>query len=104
MRYILASALQGRDGDEDLIAALAADFRPGVWGHRVLLRNGEPFAELEAVQGGDISAVLEHCRELPLAETCGSLESFVSDPVWANLKSSIAQDAVGPESDEWAFS
>jgi hypothetical protein len=104
MRYVLASTLQGRRGDGDLIAALAADFRPGVWGHRVLLREGETFAELEALQGGDVSAVLDQCREMPLTDACGSLESFVSDPVWANLKTSMAQGAVSPERDEWGFS
>jgi hypothetical protein len=104
MRYVLGSALRGKGGEGDLIGALAADFRPGVWGHRVLLREGEPFSKLEALQGGDFSAVLDQCRELPLAEACGSLESFVTDPVWANLKTSIAQGAVNPESEEWAFS
>jgi hypothetical protein len=104
MRYVLASALQDRSGDSDLIAQLAADFRPGVWGHRVLLREVEPFAELEALQRGDISAVLDQCRELPLTEACGSLESFASDPVWANLKTALARGAVRLDSHEWDFS
>jgi len=104
MRYVLASALRAQGRDSSLLSALQGDFRPGVWGHRVFLRPGEPFAELEALQGGDISALLDQCHEMPLTEACGSLESFVSDPVWANLRTSIAQGAVSPESDEWAFS
>jgi hypothetical protein len=104
MRYVLASTLRAKGGNSDLLAALEGDFRPGVWGHRVLLRESEPFSELRSLRGGDVSSLLDRYRNLPLAEACGSLDSFVSDPAWVDLKTAIGQDAVSRQSEEWTFS
>ncbi|MBB3917195.1 hypothetical protein [Rhizobium fabae] len=56
---------------------IAADRKPGICGHRVLLEDAEPFSELDMLGPGNIMAVLRKYGSLPLEEACGALDSFV---------------------------
>jgi hypothetical protein len=104
MRYVLGSALRATGVDPTLLATIATDVRPGVWGHRVLLANTDPFFELESLQERDISVALEKYRNLSLEDSCGTLESFVTDSIWADLKVSIGNGDVSTNDREWEFS
>jgi hypothetical protein len=73
MRYVLGSALRASGADPTLLATIAADVKPGVWGHRVLLANPEPFSELESLRGRGISVALEKYRNRSLEDSCGTL-------------------------------
>lgn len=104
MRYAFCHALTTSAEDRNLRSIIAADSRPGVWGHRVLQANAEPFSELEALGEEGIRAVLSRYGRLPLDEACGSLESFVGDPLWVDLKVANVNGIVSIEDREWAFS
>ncbi|MBX5154006.1 hypothetical protein HJB78_23990 [Rhizobium lentis] len=103
MRYVFCHAL-ATSGDFELRTAIAADRKPGIWGHRVLLADAEPFSELEMLGPGNIQAVLRKYGSLPLEEACGALESFVGDPLWANFKTRHDEGLVDVSDPEWAFS
>ncbi|NTI30509.1 hypothetical protein [Rhizobium rhizogenes] len=104
MRYVLCRALEANGSDSDLLSTIAADTKPGMWGHRVLLADTEPFSELESLRRGDISVVLERYRALSLEEACGALESFATDPMWVHLKDGMMNRGISPKSPEWSFS
>lgn len=101
MRYVLATALE-RLGERDLLNALGADIRPGVWGHRVLKpSDGYPFLEIE--KSGSVLDLLSNYGEQPLAQACGDLASFTSDPVWAELSTCIGNGTIHSRSPEWQW-
>lgn len=101
MRYVVAHALD-RLEERDLLKALSADARPGVWGHRVLKPNdGYPFLETETSRS--ILDLLTYYGEQSLAQACGDLASFTSDPIWAELSTSIANGTVHAKSPEWRW-
>ncbi|WP_245296791.1 hypothetical protein [Rhizobium bangladeshense] len=102
MRYAFCRGL-ARSDDRELRETIADDRKPCVWGHRVLLTNAEPFAELDTLGPINIQAVLGNYGGLSLEEACGTLESFVSDPLWANLKVRHDQGALTLNDPEWAF-
>ncbi|NTH65933.1 hypothetical protein G6L33_18920 [Agrobacterium rhizogenes] len=104
MRYVLCQALEANGADSDLLSTIAADTKPGMWGHRVLLADTEPFSELESLRGGDISVVLEKYRALSLEAACGTLESFATDQMWVHLKDGMVNEGISPKSPEWSFS
>lgn len=103
MRYAFCRALL-MCGDGELRATIAADRKPGVWGHRVLLDSAQPFAELDMLGPGKIQTTLRKYGSLSLEESCGTLESFVGDPLWACLKARHSEGSVGVNDPEWAFS
>lgn len=104
MRYAFCRALGASAEDRDLHLAIARDKRPGIWGHRVLLASAEPFSELEALGDEGISEVLLRYGRLSLEEACGSLEGFVGDPLWADIKAGEWAKAGSVDDREWAFS
>ncbi len=103
MRNVFWRAL-AINGHRELWATMAADRKPGIWGHRVLLKNAEPFSELDMLGSGNIQAALSKYGSLSLEEACGTLESFVGDPLWAHLKARHDEGSVGANDPEWAFS
>ncbi len=103
MRYAVCRAL-AMNGDRELGAVIGADRRSSVWGHRALLANAEPFAELDMVGPRSIQSALRKYRQLSLEEACGTLESFVGDPLWANLKARHSEGAISVNDTELAFS
>ncbi|WP_199194906.1 hypothetical protein [Phyllobacterium phragmitis] len=101
MRYVVANALE-RLEERDLLKALRADARPGVWGHRVLKpSDGYPLLEIETSRS--ILDLLTNYSEQSLAQACGDLASFTSDPIWAELSTCIANGAVHAQSPEWRW-
>ncbi|ANL76424.1 hypothetical protein AMC83_PE01017 (plasmid) [Rhizobium phaseoli] len=103
MRYLFCRSL-AMSGDCELRATIAADRKPGIWGHRVLLDDTEPFSELDMVGPGNIQAMLRKYGSLSLEEACGALESFVGDPLWACFKTGHNEGLVSVSDPEWAFS
>ncbi|MGZ9719102.1 hypothetical protein [Rhizobium miluonense] len=103
MRYVFCRGLD-MNRDEELSATIAADQKPGIWGHRVLLEDAEPFSELDMLGSGNIQAALRKYGRLPLEGACGTLESFAGDSLWASLKARHDEGAVGANNPEWAFS
>jgi hypothetical protein len=102
MRYAFCRALT-IGGQCELATTIATDRRPGVWGHRVLLQNAEPFAELNMLGPGSIEPALSKYCSLSLEEACGTLESFVDDPLWAHLRLHHSEGAVSVDDPEWAL-
>jgi hypothetical protein len=68
------------------------------------LADTDTFAELESLRGRGISIALEKRRNRSLEDSCGTLESFVSDPMWADLMAAIADGGVSLNDPEWQFS
>ncbi|RUM20067.1 hypothetical protein EFQ99_30430 [Rhizobium vallis] len=103
MRYVFCRAL-AMTGDCELRTTIAADRKPGIWGHRVLLEDAEPFSELDMLGPRTIQAVLRKYGSLSLDDACGALESFVGDPLWACFKTRHNEGLVSVSDPEWAFS
>jgi hypothetical protein len=101
MRHVVASALE-KSGEQELLNALKTDVLPGLWGHRVLKPDdGYPFLEIE--RNKNLFGLLAHYGDLPLANACGDLASFTSDPVWAALSAHIAGGTAHAQSPEWRW-
>ncbi len=99
MRHLLASALKS-SGDQELLEALRADERPGMWGHRVLRpANGSPFIEIE--ESGSGLGIASRYGAYALDDTAGDLASFTGDPIWAELSAHIKARAIHVASPEW---
>jgi hypothetical protein len=99
MRYLTAIGAQRAD-DTELLAALANDELPGVWGHRVLRPvDGYPFQEIE--EAGGISPLLSRYQGMPLAQASGDLASFTGDPIWAEISEHIRAGTIARSSKEW---
>ncbi|ENN85577.1 hypothetical protein RHSP_06628 [Rhizobium freirei PRF 81] len=103
MRYVFCRGLDMNE-DRELSETIAADRNPGIWGHRVLLENAEPFSELDMLGSGNIRAALRKYGRLSLEGACGTLESFAGDSLWASLKARHNEGAVAVNDPEWAFS
>ncbi|WP_200834990.1 hypothetical protein [Phyllobacterium salinisoli] len=101
MRYIVATALE-KSNERDLLGALDADIRPGLWGHRVV-RPGDGFPLLEIETRGSVQDLLPDYDEQPLVQACGDLASFTTDPIWAELSTCIANGAIHTQSPEWRW-
>jgi hypothetical protein len=99
MRY-LASVGVERSGARGLLKALQKDYRPGLWGHRVLVpAGGDPFQELELA--GGVSPLLAKYAQLSLQEASGDLASFTRDRIWADLSGHISTGVINGGSREW---
>jgi hypothetical protein len=98
MRYLTSIGIQ-QSGDVDLLAAMLADERSGVWGHRVLLRpEPDPLHEMEAA--GGVPTLLSSYADLALSRSSGDLESFTRDRMWSRLASAIANGTADRASNE----
>ncbi|MGO4568709.1 hypothetical protein AB4Z52_27565 [Rhizobium sp. 2YAF20] len=101
MRHLLATALES-SGDRDLLDALRADERPGMWGHRVLRpKDGSPFMEIE--ENGAALELAARYSARSLEDAAGDLVSFTSDPIWAELSAHIGSQAIHPASAQWRW-
>lgn len=103
MRYVFCRSL-AMTGDRELRTTIAADRKPGIWGHRVLLEDAEPFSALDVLGPGNIEAVLRKYGSLSLQQACGALESFVGDPLWVCFKTRHDEGPVDVREPEGAFS
>ncbi|WP_153020320.1 hypothetical protein [Paramesorhizobium deserti] len=101
MRYIVANALE-KLSERDLLNALSGDVCPGVWGHRVL-KPSEAYPLLEIEKNGSVLDLLTNYGEQSLAQACGDLVSFTSDPIWAELSMCIANGTIHAQSPEWRW-
>jgi hypothetical protein len=102
MRFLASIGFE-RSGAHGLLKALQKDYRPGLWGHRVLAPAGDtPFEELE-LKGG-VLPLLTKYAQLPLQEASGDLASFTRDRIWASLSGHISAGLVTRESEEWRWS
>jgi hypothetical protein len=98
MRYLTSNGIQ-QSCDVDLLAAMLADERSGVWGHRVLLRpEPDPLHEMEAA--GGVPTLLSSYADLALSRSSGDLESFTRDRMWSRLASAIANGTADRASNE----
>lgn len=101
MRYLVASALAATN-DRDLLDAMRIDECPGMWGHRVLRpKDSYPFLEIE--ENGDALEVAGRYGGRSLEEASGTLASFTSDSIWAELSTHIRRHAVHSASPEWQW-
>lgn len=101
MRYLIATALDV-SSDRELLDALRADERPGMWGHRVLRpKDGSPFVEIQ--ESGVAMEVADRYGASSLADAAGDLASFTRDPIWAELSAHIGAKAIQPDSAEWQW-
>jgi hypothetical protein len=101
MRHLVATALESL-GDRDLLDALRADERPGMWGHRVLRpKESSPFMEIE--ENGAALEVAARYGAHSLEVAAGDLASFTGDPIWAELSAHIRAEAIHPASAEWQW-
>ncbi|MQB45975.1 hypothetical protein [Rhizobium sp. ICMP 5592] len=101
MRHLVATALEAT-GDRDLLDALRADERPGMWGHRVLRPKDRcPFVEIE--EDGAALEVAGRYGARSLEDAAGDLASFTSDPIWAQLSARIRAEAIHLASAEWKW-
>lgn len=103
MRYAFCSALADRGLDDDLLRSLHHEKRASAWGHRVILDQVEPF-HLLGLADGDVADLLAHYGSMSFDEACGSLSSFIEDPLWSNLSASLAAGAASAMRTPWAFS
>lgn len=101
MRF-LASVGFERSGAHGLLKALQKDYRPGLWGHRVLRPAGDtPLEELELA--GGVSPLLTKYAQLLLQEASGDLASFTRDRIWADLSEHISAGLITRGSREWRW-
>ncbi|NTH22847.1 hypothetical protein G6L73_30755 [Agrobacterium rhizogenes] len=101
MRYLIATALDV-SSDRELLDALRADERPGIWGHRVL-RPTEGYPFLDINENGSALEVAARYGARSLEDAAGDLVSFTSDPIWAELSAHIRAEAIHPASAEWQW-
>ncbi|TGT82246.1 MULTISPECIES: hypothetical protein [unclassified Mesorhizobium] len=104
MRYVICRALETAEMDADLRRAIASDDVPGAWGHRVIECDENPFESIRKGSIGETSKVIDRFGNMPFADACGGLSSFVSDPSWTELGSLLRERAIAPSDPEWAFS
>ncbi|RUU92633.1 hypothetical protein EOB59_06525 [Mesorhizobium sp. M7A.F.Ca.MR.176.00.0.0] len=104
MRYVVCRALEVAGVDEDLRQALATDDVPGAWGHRVIECDDDPLELFLNGRNAAMSDLIDRLSDISLAEACGSMRGFVSDPSWQELHSRLRQGLVTPADEEWAFS
>ncbi len=101
MRHLVAAALDA-SGDRELLDALRADERPGLWGHRVLRpTNGSPFMEIDEDGFGLEIATRYGARTLE--DAAGDLASFTGDPAWAELSTHMRAQAIHTACAEWQW-
>lgn len=99
MRYLASIGFE-RSGAHGLLKALQKDYRPGLWGHRLLVPTGrDPLQELELT--GGVSPLLAKYAQLSLQEASGDLSSITRDPIWAGLSGHISAGVINGQSKEW---
>ncbi|PBC09427.1 hypothetical protein [Mesorhizobium sp. WSM3859] len=103
MRHVVHRALEVAGVAPDLRQALAADDVSGAWGHRVIEGGDDPFERLLNDGPGGAHAVAERLGSAPLAEACGSLKSFVTDPSWLEFHRRLERGTISAADDEWAL-
>ncbi|WP_214476775.1 hypothetical protein [Mesorhizobium sp. dw_380] len=103
MRYVICQALEAADVDEDLRQALAADDVPGAWGHRVIECDDDPFRLFLDGKAGGTSSLIDRFGNIPFAQACGSMSSFVRDPSWQELHNRLRKGVIASTDEEWAF-
>jgi hypothetical protein len=104
MRYTLCCALAKVGADDALLKNLVADARPGAWGHRVINSPAQPFALLRENRMHGLSGLLETYGSVPLQQSCGGMESFTFDPLWADLGRAVTFGEVSTNTGPWVFS
>jgi hypothetical protein len=103
MRYVICQALEAAGVDDDFRQALAADDVPGAWGHRVIECDDDPLEQFLDGRTGGLSDLVDRFGDLPFAEACGSMGSFVTDPSWQELYHRLRRGAVAPTDTEWTL-
>ncbi|TPL46529.1 hypothetical protein [Mesorhizobium sp. B2-4-6] len=104
MRHVVHRALGAAGIASDLRQALATDDVSGAWGHRVIECADDPCKRFLTSPTGGADVVVERLGATPLAEACGSLTSFVTDPSWLDLHRRLGQGMITAADDEWALS
>lgn len=104
MRYIVFRALEDAGVDADLRLALATDDMSGAWGHRVIGCHDDPLNLFANGGTSGMSDLIDRLGDIPLAEACGSMSGFVTDPSWHELHSRLRMGLIAPNDEEWAFS
>lgn len=102
MRHLASIGFE-LSGAQGLLNALQKDYRPGLWGHRVLKPDGgDPFQELELA--GGVSPLIAKYAQLSLQEASGDLASFTRDPIWADLSECVSARTISSRCEEWRWS
>lgn len=101
MRHLVASALRA-SGEFELLEALRADELPGLWGHRVLRPDiDNSVAEIDG-EGSLMKAAASY-GEASLADCAGTLGSFTSDPIWAQMARHVRNQSISCGDAEWQW-
>ncbi|MEO5757842.1 MAG: hypothetical protein ABIQ51_13410 [Mesorhizobium sp.] len=104
MRYAVCRALEAAGVDADVRQALATDDVAGAWGHRVMECADDPFELFRKDRTREMSGLIDRFGRIPLAEACGNMSSFVTDPSWHELHGRLRERVIAPTDEEWAFS
>ncbi|MEI9405691.1 hypothetical protein [Mesorhizobium argentiipisi] len=102
MRHVVHRALEVTGMAPELRQALETDDVSGAWGHRVIECGDDPLERCLANPISDADAVVGRLGAAPLAEACGSLKGFVSDPSWMELHRRLGRGTITAADDEWA--
>ena len=101
MRHLASIGFE-RSGTHGLLEALQQDYRPGLWGHRVLKpADGDPLVELELA--GGITLLVSKYAQLSLQEASGDFASFTRDRIWAGLSRHVSAGVITKGSEEWRW-
>ncbi|TPI10339.1 hypothetical protein FJW06_23650 [Mesorhizobium sp. B4-1-3] len=103
MRHVVHRALEAAGIAPELRQALATDDVSGAWGHRVIECDDDPCKRILTSPTGGADAVVGRLGATPLAEACGSLKGFVTDPSWLELHRRLVQGIITAADGEWAF-
>ncbi|RUV26102.1 MULTISPECIES: hypothetical protein [unclassified Mesorhizobium] len=94
MRRVVHRALEVAGIASDLRQALTTDDVSSAWGHRVIECDDDPIKRFLNNPIGGADAVVERLGATQLAEACGSLKSFVTDPSWVELHRRLGQGMI----------
>jgi hypothetical protein len=62
----------------------------------------EPFALLNS-RSGEVASLLSRYGARTFDRSCGSLESFIDDPLWVELAAALANGTASTMRGPWAF-
>jgi hypothetical protein len=97
MRYVAAHAFQALHQGE-ILGAMSNDVAPGLWGHRVLNQDRNPF---ERLRQKTMSQLVAQYSVQPLDAASGNLSSFTRDKIWDQMVSLVAARKISSNSPQW---
>jgi hypothetical protein len=97
MRCVAAHAFQALHQGE-ILGAMSNDVAPGLWGHRVLNPDRNPFEQLRQKT---VSQLVAQYSVQSLGAASGNLSSFTRDKIWDEMVSLVAARKISSNSPQW---